>query len=180
MYTVATATTYPGWGYMVEQGATTIWENWGLSGDAESMIMWASIDEFFYNDLAGIHGPEYYAPRYMAPGFRHIRIRPHVLGDLTSAGAAILTVRGLVAVAWEKDGSSLTMKVTIPVNSRAEVSVPKAGLTNVSVKESGKTVWRSRSLVERVAGISAGEETDDYVTFDVGSGEYSFRLTGHK
>jgi len=180
MYKVATATTYPGWGYMVEQGATTIWENWGLSGDAESMIMWASIDEFFYNDLAGIRGPDYYGHRYMTPGFRRVRIQPHPLGDLTGAAAAIRTVRGRIAVAWQRDRSSLTMKVTIPVNSKATVSVPKAGLANVLVKESGNIVWRKRSFVGGVAGITAGEETDDYVNFEVGSGEYTFCLTGQK
>jgi len=180
MYSVATATTYPGWGYMVEQGATTIWENWGLSGDAESMIMWGSIEEFFYNDLAGIRGPDYYGPRYMAPGFRQIRIKPHVLGDLTSVEAAIRTVRGRLTVAWEKGPSSLTMKVTIPVNSQAKVSVPKVGLACVLVKESGETVWRNVAFVEGVAGINAGEETEDYVTFDVGSGDYAFWLTGRE
>ena len=180
MYKVATATTYPGWGYMVEQGATTIWENWGLSNDAESMIMWASIDEFFYNDLAGIQGPDYYAPRYMTPGFRHFRIQPHVLGDLTSARAAIRTVRGRVAVTWEKDRSSLTMKATIPVNSQAKVSVPKAGLANVLVKEGGRTVWRDGTFVAGAAGITGGQETEHYVAFEVGSGEYKFRLTGQE
>jgi len=27
-YQIATQKTYPGWGYMVEKGATTIWELW--------------------------------------------------------------------------------------------------------------------------------------------------------
>src|SRR5450756_252858 len=27
-YKIATQKTYPGWGYMVEQGATTVWELW--------------------------------------------------------------------------------------------------------------------------------------------------------
>jgi len=180
MYTIATTTTYPGWGYMIGQGATTIWENWSLSNDAESMIMWGSIEGFFYNDLAGIQGPDYYGPGYMVPGFRHIRIQPHVLGDLTSARAAIRTVRGRVAVAWEKGCSSLTMKVTIPVNSDAKVGVPKVGLADVLVKESGETVWRKGAFVEGVAGINAAEETDEYVTFDVGSGEYAFWLAARQ
>jgi alpha-L-rhamnosidase len=27
-FSVATQTTYPSWGYMVENGATTLWEHW--------------------------------------------------------------------------------------------------------------------------------------------------------
>lgn len=178
MYQVATATPYPGWGYMVEQGATTIWEAWGLGGNAESMIMWATIDEFFYNDLAGIGGPEYYGPGYAAPGFRQIHIQPHVLGDLEYARASIRTVRGVVSSAWKKNGDSLVLRVILPAGSRAKVSVPKIGLKNVTVTESGKSVYRAGRFVKGVAGISSAEESEDYVTFDVGSGSYMFKLVG--
>jgi len=178
MYKVTATTTYPGWGYMVEQGATTIWESWGRSNAADSMIMWATIDEFFYNDLAGIRGPDYHGPGYMAPGFKEIEIKPHVLGDLTSASASIKTVRGMISSSWEKDGNSLTLEVSIPVNSRAKVSVPKIGLENVIISESGKIIWKDGSYLGGVEGIKDGSESADHVTFDVGSGDYSFKLKG--
>ena len=75
MYEAANKTTYPGWGFMLENGATTIWEVWSLysffeklrslskrHGGADSMIMWATIEGFFYNTLAGINAPSYYGP----------------------------------------------------------------------------------------------------------------------
>ncbi len=178
MYQVATTTTYPGWGYMVKEGATTIWEAWGRSNAADSMIMWATIDEFFYNDLAGIKGPDYHGPDYMTPGFRNIELKPHVFGDLTSANASIKTVRGMVSSSWKKTDNSLTLEASIPVNSRAKVSVPKIGLENVIVEEGGKTIWKDGSYVSGVVGITDGSESTDYVTFDVGSGFYSFKLKG--
>ena len=177
MYRAATLPTYPGWGYMVQQGATTIWEVWGLGGGAESMIMWATIDEFFYNDLAGIEGPEYYGPAYRAGGFRQIRIRPRVLGDLKYAKASIRTVRGVISSSWKKDGKSLILEIALPANSEAKVSVPKIGLKNVTITEGGKIVWKDGSYVRGVAGITAARQDADYVTFDVGSGSYAFRLT---
>jgi alpha-L-rhamnosidase len=70
------------------------------------------------------------------------------------------------------------MDVTIPANTTAKVSVPTMGLGNVGVTESGKAVWKDGSYVGGVAGISAGSGTADYVTFDAGSGSYSFHLTG--
>ena len=55
LYRIATATDYPGWGYMVSQGATAIWEAWGgiqdgfigFNSGEDSMPMYASISEFF-------------------------------------------------------------------------------------------------------------------------------------
>jgi len=181
MYKVATQTTYPGWGYMVEQGATTIWESWSLVstvGSSESMIMWATIDEFFYNDLAGIKGPDYHGPGYMTPGFREIHIEPHVLGDLEYASASIKTVRGTASSSWQSTADAITLEVSIPVNSQARVSVPKMGLKDVTIVESGRLVWQDGEFVKGVSGIAGGREIDDYVTFDVGSGAYSFTLSG--
>ncbi len=184
MYKVATTTTYPGWGYMVRQGATTIWEAWGRFQPsnprkrADSMMMWGCIDEFFYNDLAGIKGPDYHGPGYMTPGFRQIHIKPHILGDLENVKASIKTVRGMICSTWKRKDDSLTLEVSLPCNSQAKVSVPKMGLENIVIEEGGKTVWKDGSYVGGVAGITDGSESANYVTFDVGSGSYFFKLTG--
>jgi len=141
--------------------------------------MWATIDEFFYNDLAGINGPEYYGPHDAKPGFEEIHIKPHVLGNLTYAKASIKTVRGWVRSAWSKKDNSITLKVTIPVNSDAEVSIPKIGLKNIAVTESGKTIYENGRFIKGVWGITGGAETDDYVILEAGSGSYSFNLQGN-
>ncbi len=177
MYRVVTAETYPGWGYMVKHGATTIWEHWGLGGGAESMIMWATIDEFFYNDLAGIRGPDYYGPGEAAPGFREIHIKPRVLGDLKYAKATFRTVRGVVSSSWKREGKSLVLEVTLPANSRGSVSVPKLGLAKVTITEGGKVVWKDGSYVSGVAGITGAADSAGYVTFHLGSGQYRFKLS---
>ncbi len=182
MYKIATATTYPGWGYMVKEGATTIWEAWGrywphsTRERHESMIMFCTIKKFFYQDLAGIRGPAFHATHYVPDGYRRVLIRPRVLADLESAGASIKTVRGMVSSRWKKDGASIRLDATIPVNSQAKVSVPKLGLSNVVVEEGSKVVWQNGSYVAGAAGITGGSENPDYVTFDVGSGVYSFVL----
>jgi len=138
--------------------------------------MWTSIDEFFYNDLAGIEGPDYYGPSYMNPGFRQIHIKPHVLGDLKYAKALIKTVRGTISSSWKKRENSLILEVILPVNSQAKVSIPKMGLHNVTIKEGGKVIWKDGSYVSSIAGISDGSESANYVIFNIGSGSYSFEL----
>ncbi|MCY3707777.1 MAG: family 78 glycoside hydrolase catalytic domain [Caldilineaceae bacterium] len=181
LYDLVATRSYPGWGYMVEQGATTIWESWSLQstvGAAESMIMWASIDEFFYNDLAGIKGPDYHGPGFMTPGFREIHIEPHPLGDLEHAGATLKTVRGELASHWRRTDHSLSLDVTIPVNSTARVSVPTLGLSDIAVSEGGETVWQNEAYVEVGDGITTVSARPGYVDVEVGSGAYNFELTG--
>jgi alpha-L-rhamnosidase len=141
LYKIATATTCPGWGYMVQQGATTIWESWGRSWPHsdrerhESMIMLSFIEKFFYEDLAGLRGPAFHATRSMPPGYRQVVIQPRVLGDLSRASASIKTVRGTVSSSWQRSGNAIRRDVAIPVNSEAKVSMPKLGLNNVRVEE---------------------------------------------
>jgi alpha-L-rhamnosidase len=173
MYQIVTQTTFPGWGYMVSKGATTIWESW--DGDPETQLsynmkLFGSVDKFFYKGLAGINTG--------SPGYEQIAIKPCVVGDLKYAKASIKTVRGLVKVDWERCEKSLAMKVTIPVNSQAEVSVPKVGLRNVSIRERGEVIWEAGEFIKGVPGITAGGETEDYVSFHAGSGYYFFHLNG--
>ena len=180
MYSLVNRTTYPGWGYMVDQGATTVWEAWSRSMSsawrAESMAMFATIDEFFYSYLAGIKGPDYYGSGFMTPGFRSIEIKPHILGDLTSASASIKTVRGRLSSSWKRKGNSIILEVTIPANSQARVSMPKVALGKITVEESGKTIWKNGSYFDGVEGITDGSESAEYVIFDVGSGSYAFKV----
>jgi len=173
MYGIATQTTPPSWGYQVQQGATTIFETWdGAPDHCMSMKMLASTEKFFYKDLGGI------APA--APGFRRIQIKPRVVGDLTWVKASYHSVRGPIAVHWRKGDHSLVMEVTIPTNTTAVVSIPTLGLENVAVTEGTLPVWQNGSFVNRVAGITGGSRNSDYLFFDVGSGDYNFRLIGEQ
>jgi alpha-L-rhamnosidase len=185
-YRVATNTDYPGWGYMVRQGATTIWESWGgvqegfvgYNTSEASMEMFGSIKEFFYNDLAGIQGPDYYGNRTTTPWYREIGIRPRITGDLTSAAAEIRSVLGMVSVDWQRKSDGLTLTAIIPVNARANVSVPKLDFRNAVVKEGDQVVWQNGAYVDGAPGISGGTEDTEYITFQVGSGEYHFTIVG--
>lgn len=167
---------FPGWGYMVDQGATTIWEGWGLAGRAESMMMLAGVDRFFYEGLAGIREPDFYGDRDFAAGYRRIRIEPHVLGDLTHAAASIKTVRGIVSSAWRKEGARLVVEVVIPANAMAEVALPDHGVRDPVVSEGGHVIWRDHGFAAGVAGISGCRRESDRVTVAIGSGRYRFEI----
>lgn len=175
-YTLVTQTTYPSWGYMISKDATTIWERWeymtGRGMNSHNHYMFASVGAWFYKALAGINSdPD-------GPGYQRIVIRPNVVGDLNYVNASVKTIRGMVSSSWRKFDNSLTLNVVLPVNSRAKVSVPKLELSNITIKESGKTVWRNGLYIEGNEGIMSGSEDNRYVTFEIGSGSYFFEISG--
>jgi hypothetical protein len=68
--------------------------------------------------------------------------------------------------------------VTIPANSSARISIPKAGLSGpFTVTESGNVVWSNHTF-QQVSGIMSADDSRSYITFDTGSGTYSFILKG--
>lgn len=175
-YDLATQTTYPSWGYMIERGATTLWELWqdktGPSMNSHNHPMFGSIGAYLYEGLAGIQTD----PK--APGYARIRIEPGVVRDLEWASGSLDTVRGRVVSSWTRDADKLRLDVTIPVGSTAEVHLPALNLRDVTVEESGRPVWKGGAFQSGVPGVTAGRETSTEVILEVGSGNYVFESTG--
>jgi alpha-L-rhamnosidase len=184
VYDAVNHTEFPGWGYMIDQGATTIWESWGMLKGGyhaeESMTMLAGVGRLFYESIAGIQEPSYYGTRQFGPGYANFHIKPHPLGDLTSAEASIKTVRGIVSSSWKRTKDSFVLEIEIPVGSTAKVSVPTLGLKELAVTEGDKAVWKNGLYIDGVAGIAGGRRDADWITFDVGSGIYRFELKGKR
>ena len=176
-YDLAVQNTYPSWGYMISRGATTFWELWedksGPSMNSHDHIMFGSVGSWFYQALAGINLGEGGA------GYRHIRIQPRVVEDLHWTSATVDTIRGTVSSSWTHVPDGVTLKVTIPVGSDARVLVPRPEeLTGFVIEENGHVVWEKGHFVSGDPGISNAIEEENDFAFDVGSGDYSFRLTG--
>ncbi len=173
-YKIITQTTYPSWGYMVKEGATTLWERWEYltsSGmNSHNHIMLGSIDTWFYKALAGINADP------LHPGFEKVIIKPHVLGDLTHAGASLKTIRGLVISKWWRKSNSMVLEVAIPVNSRGEVYIPLIGLKNPAIKENGKIIWKNETFIQESPEITFIRKNENYVVFEIGSGNYIFQV----
>ena len=176
-YDLAVQTTYPSWGYMAANGATTLWELWqnktGPSMNSHNHHMMGSVDAWFYEALGGINvDPD-------QPGYRHVRIEPQMVRDLTSVSATVGSVRGNVTSSWTHELGVVTLQVDVPVNSTATVSIPKdEEMTQVTVREGDRTVWEKGQFVEGTSGVTAGKLVDGRVILEVGSGHYAFRLTG--
>lgn len=111
---------HPSWGYMVENGATTLWEQWnGHWSQIHSCF--ASADNWLYQGLAGIR------PDPKGPGFKKIIIEPAVVGDLMWVRAHHDSPYGRIAVAWQREGKKVSLDVEIPANTTATIHLPMGG-----------------------------------------------------
>jgi alpha-L-rhamnosidase len=143
-WTIVTQTTRPSWGYMLAQGATTIWERWdtdtrdpGMNSEA-LLIQAGNVDAWFYQTLAGI--------RPAAPGFKKILIQPAIVGDLTWVKARFDSPCGRILSQWKRHGAKLDMDITIPANTTATVVVPGR---NGGAREVGPGRWQFQSELDR-------------------------------
>jgi len=170
-YAIATQKTYPSWGYMIERGATTIWELWnGDTADpamnsGNHVMLVGDLLTWLYGDIAGVRSDP------NAPGFKRSVIRPHPAGDLQWAKASCLTPYGTVYSAWRIEGDKFHLNVTVPVNTKALVYVPSTGKENVT--ESGKAAENAR-------GVRFVRMEKPYAVFEIGSGAYHFVSTRFK
>ena len=87
-YSIVNQVDYPGWLYMLNNGATTLWETWAYPErfPSQNHPMFGSVDEWFYRSLLGINGT--------SPGFETVDIKPQPAGDLTWAKGSYRSVRG--------------------------------------------------------------------------------------
>jgi alpha-L-rhamnosidase len=155
-------TGYPSWGYMPEQGATTMWERWNgdtgdLSMNSYNHYAFGAVVGFFYRRLAGI------APA--APGFRRIAVRPVWLPAVGRATARFASPVGLIATATDGDAHGLTRLVlSVPANTVAEVELP------------AREWCEGGTSIAQHPDIRAFVRVGDLVRFEVGSGDYDFSI----
>jgi alpha-L-rhamnosidase len=175
-YDIAAQTTYPSWGYMVENGATTLWELWqrreGPSMNSHNHPMFGSVGAWFYKALAGINlDPQ-------AVAFEKIRIEPQMVRDLMFASGSVDALRGRIVSSWKRSDKGVVLEAAVPVGSEAEIVLPKFNLRDVIVKEGGKAVWIEKKFAPGVPGILGVQETAAAIVIKAGSGHYVFELTG--
>ena len=152
-YKVANQEDYPGWGFMLKSGATTLWETWSYPENfpSQNHPMFGSVDEWFYRSVLGING--------IAAGFEKIVIKPQPVEGLSSAKGEFRSSRGVIASKWTKSDGRFTLSVSIPPNTKAEVWIPSQ--SGQVLANDGKPLPQTR--VE-----------NGYAIVEVGSGNYSF------
>ena len=154
-YTIATNETYPSWGYMAKQGATTIWELW--NGDTAEMrmnsgnhvMLLGDLVIWFYENLAGIRNDP------QSAGFKKILMQPVFIDGLDYVKASYNSVSGKIKSHWERKDGQIEWEITIPANTTATVNL------------------KDVQSVEVAEGKAANVKVDSgNATIDLPSGEY--------
>jgi alpha-L-rhamnosidase len=119
IHTMLKKRNYPGYLYMIDNGATTTWEYW--SGERSHIHnCYNGIGIWFYQAVGGIR------PDEDSPGYRHLYIEPQIPSGVTWAKTTKETPYGTVAVDWQSDTSEkLALTVSLPVGVSATVILPE-------------------------------------------------------
>jgi len=170
-YKMITQKSFPGYGYMLREGATTLWERWEKlesSGmNSHNHIMLGSVDTWFYKTLTGIKSVE--------PSWNSIQIKLFIPDDMGYATSSINTIKGRISSAWEKLEKELIITIEIPVGCKAEVWIPITDVNN-NIKEGENFIWKEGEKNESKSDIVFNEVKKDHIVFNVGSGYYKFSV----
>ena len=111
---------FPGWGFMLDNGATTLLETWRPSDNVYSQNhpMFGSVEEWIMKHVLGI------APADGSVGFDRITIRPKAVAGLTWAKGTYHSVKGPVSVEWSLVDGKMKLNLTIPRGIQANVWLP--------------------------------------------------------
>jgi alpha-L-rhamnosidase len=166
---------FPSWGFEVEQGATTVWENWdgytrktGFDGPGMNSFAHYSpgaVCEWMFSDLAGIDTD--------GVAYDHIIIRPTPptpgsnpdVQPINWVQAHYDSVHGRISTAWRQSLHKFDLQVVIPPNTTAVVYIPARGL---------ETVTESGNALTATVGVKSCRTENDRAVIEIGSGSYDF------
>lgn len=159
---------FPGYVYMLEKGATTLWECWDGSY-SHCHPMFGGVSAWFYKVLAGIN-PD---PAY--PAFERIIFKPHVDAGLSYVKASLETLRGRIAIEWSRTREGFDIQIVIPANSSAIFESPKGMNIEMFAAENG-TIFERNIAESAVCEGLIVHWTDGRVIVKLGSGCYRFGI----
>jgi alpha-L-rhamnosidase len=162
VYRVVNSRAYPGWGHMIDRGATTIWETWKESDNIYSNChpMFGSISEWYFRWLAGIR------PDPDHPGFERFTIAPVLPDGLDHVNCSYHSPFGEITSNWRKtDIHGQVFDIAVPDGSLAQVRLPAREDQEI-ILEKG-TAWDAGSL---------RRDGPWHVRFELGPGTYTIAV----
>ncbi len=160
-YAIADRKSFPSWGWMLENGATTLWETWKQSDNTYSHNhpMFGSISAWFFRWLGGIQAAD------DAVGFDRIIIRPQAIPNLKWVKCSHRSIRGLIESNWSTADTTTSYEIVIPPDSTAVIELPAGG----ELTEGGHPLAEAGAIKNLPPGNGVQR-------LQVGSGRYQFSL----
>lgn len=157
IYSMTSQTTYPSWGFMRENDATTIWEMWEKDLPGHSLLHSSYLypAAWYIDGVSGIRRAE------SKPGFQEFIIRVPKLNEsqLKWAKASFDSPAGMIQSEWKRENGSTTLNISIPPNCKSTVYFPD---------EMGREIKESTGIAKIVG------KKDGYILFEAPSGKYHF------
>jgi alpha-L-rhamnosidase len=157
VFQIVNSPEFPGWGFMISNGATTLWETWKESDNTYSNChpMFGSVSEWFYRWLGGIQpDPDY-------PGFKKFLLIPAVPKELEHASSTYISPHGRIVSNWKKSGKEVNYELEIPPGTSAFVKLKKDSLQKIQIKKRNDTAFEPKLI----HGLAAG-------SFELNEGHY--------
>lgn len=133
VFDVVNSTSFPGWGYMIDKGATTIWETWEESDNTFSNChpMFGTVSEWFFRYLGGIR------PDPGNPGFKSFILSPSTPAELDYVKSNYHCPFGEIVSNWKREKENkLVFNITIPDQSEAQFVIPPFDIEKISIDDS--------------------------------------------
>ena len=166
-YRMIQNTTYPSWGYSIEQGATTIWERWNSYskdrgfGDVKmnsfNHYSLGACGEWMFRSMLGIETD--------GAGFKKITMKPELGEGITWAKGHYDSIHGRIGSDWKIENKTFHWNITVPANTSATVYLP--AMDAAAVTESGK-------VVSQADGVEFLRMEKDRAVYQVSAGSYGF------
>lgn len=121
-FDLMTSRKLPSFGYMMEHGATTLWEDW-LPERSLNHPMFGALTRYLFTYLLGI------SQSADSAGFEKITIKPCLVNGMNKASGYIVTEKGKISVAYEKTGDEINFIVGVPDSAEFICGEYKATLT---------------------------------------------------
>ncbi|GAB3330117.1 glycoside hydrolase family 78 protein [Larkinella ripae] len=154
LFTMTNRDDVPGYGYLLKKGATALVETWD-GNQSQNQLAMGHILEWFYEGIAGI------AQKENSVAFKHLKLRPQPVGDLTWAKGSFHSPYGWIKTSWTQTDSRFSYQVEIPVNTRATVYLPA----------------KARSKIHKNGKLVRAYKTEgDTVLLELGSGTYALTV----
>jgi len=155
--------TFPSWLYMIENGATTIWERWDgyvkgrgfQDAGMNSFNHWAfgAVGEWMWRNIAGLN------PDETQPGWKHFVIAPKPGGGVTWSKAEYRSIRGVIVCDWKIESGKFSLRAVVPPNTTATLYLPSNDPAQIT--EDGKPIQPLKKV-------------EDSAVFELMSGTYHF------
>ncbi|WP_316739368.1 alpha-L-rhamnosidase [Pedobacter aquatilis] len=143
-YKLAAQDTYPGWGWWIVNGATTLHENWDMQATrdiSDNHMMFGEIGGWFFKGIGGIKVDE------KQPGFKNILLQPHFVEGLEHFTVSHESLYGTILSSWKRTAKGVKYDVKIPANSSASLTLPEIA---------GKQVYLNGKVISNKQELPAG------------------------